>query len=289
MIQKPPTTSFVSGNGPSVTFDFPPLKVTRALIVAGGVRPSSASSTPAFPSSSLYAPIFSMSFILGTKSAFAASYSFGNMIIMKRIVFSLSVERTPYQGRYFYIGAWAALGTECCECPVARSRSTYASNRVAGNDMRFANFSRSVSPRETLSSGPVAPPSAYSRTSPPEFHKSSRFFFSCRIRSCTNCPSASCSAPARAFSSADRDCPVLRGGAAVPVWPGLVDQKTNPSGRSGPRGVPRVGRQPRGRPPRRGRLGRAFVDQPAEPIPRPVERVRPRWPTRRSRITLVKD
>jgi hypothetical protein len=29
------------------------------------------------------------------------------MIIMKRIVFSLSVERTTYQGRYFYIGAWA--------------------------------------------------------------------------------------------------------------------------------------------------------------------------------------
>jgi fructose-1,6-bisphosphatase len=26
---------------------------------------------------------------------------------MKRIVFSLSVERTTYQGRYFYIGAWA--------------------------------------------------------------------------------------------------------------------------------------------------------------------------------------
>jgi len=35
------------------------------------------------------------------------------MIIMKRMVFSLSVERTPYQGRYFYIGAWTALGTEC--------------------------------------------------------------------------------------------------------------------------------------------------------------------------------
>src|ERR1700733_5561176 len=94
IIQKPPTTSFVSGNGPSVTFDFPPLKVTRALIVAGGVSPSSASSTPAFPSSSLYAPIFSMSFILGTKPAFAVSYSFGNMIIMKRMVFSLSVVRT---------------------------------------------------------------------------------------------------------------------------------------------------------------------------------------------------
>src|SRR5258707_6510690 len=32
------------------------------------------------------------------------------MIIMKRIGFSLSVERTPYQRRYFYIGAWTAPG-----------------------------------------------------------------------------------------------------------------------------------------------------------------------------------
>src|SRR5271165_782680 len=73
IIQKPPTTSFVSGNGPSVTFDFPSLKVTRALIVAGGVRPSSASSTPAFPSSSLYLPISSMALKSGTQPAFAVS------------------------------------------------------------------------------------------------------------------------------------------------------------------------------------------------------------------------
>jgi hypothetical protein len=31
------------------------------------------------------------------------------MIIMKRIFFSLSVERTPYQRRYFYRRAWTAL------------------------------------------------------------------------------------------------------------------------------------------------------------------------------------
>src|ERR1700691_538117 len=100
IIQKPPTTSFVSGNGPSVTFDFPPLKVTRALIVAGGVSPSSASSTPAFPSSSLYAPIFSMSFILGTKPGFL-----------------LECCADTVSGPLLYIGAWTALGTECCECP----------------------------------------------------------------------------------------------------------------------------------------------------------------------------
>jgi len=55
------------------------------------------------------------------------------MIIMKRIVFSLSVERTPYQGRYFYIGAWAAPGLESCEAPGARCGSTYASNEPDGN------------------------------------------------------------------------------------------------------------------------------------------------------------
>jgi hypothetical protein len=52
------------------------------------------------------------------------------MIIMKRMVFSLKVERTPYQGRY-YIGAWTALGLESCEVPGARCGSTYASNGVA--------------------------------------------------------------------------------------------------------------------------------------------------------------
>src|SRR5580704_7247690 len=136
MIQKPPTTSFVSGNGPSVTFDFPPLKVTRALIVAGGVSPSSASSTPAFPSSSLYWPIFSMSFILGTKPAFAVSYSFGNMIIMKRIFFSLSAVRTPYQGRYRYIRTWSAPALESCEAPGARCALYLLVERGAGESTR---------------------------------------------------------------------------------------------------------------------------------------------------------
>jgi hypothetical protein len=44
---------------------------------------------------------------------------------MKRMVFSLSVVRTPYQGRYFYIRAWTALGLESCEAPGARCGSTY--------------------------------------------------------------------------------------------------------------------------------------------------------------------
>jgi hypothetical protein len=55
------------------------------------------------------------------------------VIIMKRMVFSLSFERLPYQGRYFYIGAWTALGAECYGALGAGSVSTYASNGLDGN------------------------------------------------------------------------------------------------------------------------------------------------------------
>src|SRR5271166_921571 len=152
MIQKPPTTSFVSGNGPSVTFDFPPLKVTRALIVAGGVSPSSASRTPAFPSSSLYLPIASMSLRSGTQPGFAFSYTFGKWIIMKRMVVSLSVERTLYQCRYLYIGASTPRAREFCEL---RGRAAPLTCRMGGTriDIRFANFSRRVSPRKHFLAG----------------------------------------------------------------------------------------------------------------------------------------
>jgi hypothetical protein len=59
---------------------------------------------------------------------------------MKRMVFSLGVVRTPYQGRYFYIRAWTALGLENCEAPGGRCGSTYASNRVAGNRHAICEF-----------------------------------------------------------------------------------------------------------------------------------------------------
>jgi hypothetical protein len=55
------------------------------------------------------------------------------MIIMKRIAFSLNLERTPYQDRYFYIGAWTALGTEGYGALGAASGSTYLSNGPDGN------------------------------------------------------------------------------------------------------------------------------------------------------------
>src|SRR5690606_38946453 len=53
MIQKPPTTSLTSANGPSVTTGSPEAKETRAPM-EGGCRPSAATSTPAFCRASLY-------------------------------------------------------------------------------------------------------------------------------------------------------------------------------------------------------------------------------------------
>jgi len=55
------------------------------------------------------------------------------MIIMKRMVFSLKVERAPNQDRYFYIGDWTALGTECYGVLGAGSVSIYASNGHGAN------------------------------------------------------------------------------------------------------------------------------------------------------------
>src|ERR1700740_3429024 len=75
------------------------------------------------------------------------------MIIMKRMVFSLSIERTPYQCRYFYIGAWAALGTECCECWARGLSPLTCRTGWTGIDMRFANFPCSVSPRKHFLAG----------------------------------------------------------------------------------------------------------------------------------------
>src|SRR5580704_3475306 len=222
MIQKPPTTSFVSGNGPSVTFDLPLLKVTRALIVAGGVSPSTASSTPAFPSSSLYLPIFSMLLKSGTQPAFAVSYSFGNMIIMKRIFFSLSVERTPYQGGYFYIRAWTALARNVASGRVRGAALLTSRTGRPGIDTRFANFSRSVSPGKHFPAGQL--PGLHHIVERPHRNSTSRrsFYFSCRIRSCRNCRSGSSgSAPELSHKTTEpqpfcRACGTYRHGPNVP-------------------------------------------------------------------------
>ena len=48
-------------------------------------------------------------------------------------MFSLNFGRAPYQARYVYIGAWAALGLESFDWPVTRCGSTYASNEAGGN------------------------------------------------------------------------------------------------------------------------------------------------------------
>jgi hypothetical protein len=60
---------------------------------------------------------------------------------------------------------------------VARCRSTYASNRPAGNQHATYRFFAWHITRETFSGGPVARPSPYSRTAGPEFDSSSLFLF----------------------------------------------------------------------------------------------------------------
>src|ERR1700722_2901203 len=107
-------TSFDSVNGPSVIFGFPPLYIRRAPF-DGGVRPSIASSIPAFFNWSLYFPISANA----ARSCISAGLvlfgqSLRKMTIMKRIVFSLSFERSLYQCRYVYIGPWTALASKFC-------------------------------------------------------------------------------------------------------------------------------------------------------------------------------
>ena len=80
--------------------------------------------------------------------------------------------RTPYQGRYFYIRAWTALGLESCQLRVASRQLRGAAPLTSrtgwpGIDTRFADFSRSVSPGKPLSGGAVARPSPHSRTAGP--------------------------------------------------------------------------------------------------------------------------
>jgi len=77
---------------------------------------------------------------------------------MNRMVFSLSVARTPYQGRYLYIGAWTALGLESCEAPVSCALSRGAAPLASRTgwwyiDTRLANFSRSAPPGKHFPAG----------------------------------------------------------------------------------------------------------------------------------------
>src|SRR5215217_8549630 len=85
MIQKPPSTSFASANGPSVTVGTPPGKVTRAPI-DGGCKPSAEISIPAFWSDSLYAIMTDTAFTSGMAPGSADSYPFGIISIMNLIV-----------------------------------------------------------------------------------------------------------------------------------------------------------------------------------------------------------
>ena len=80
--QKPATSSLVSVNGPSTTVRLSPENLTRAPLLLG-CRPSPASITPAFTSSSLYFCICSSSSWLGISPA--SDWSVALTMIMKRI------------------------------------------------------------------------------------------------------------------------------------------------------------------------------------------------------------
>src|SRR5271168_350359 len=100
------------------------------------------------------------------------------MIIMKRMVFSLSVERTPYQGPLLLYRSSGCTGHGCCGCPVARSRSTYASNRVAGNPHATCEFFAWHITPEPLSGGRL--PGLHHIVERPHLNSTSRrvFYFS---------------------------------------------------------------------------------------------------------------
>src|SRR5213078_5058912 len=92
-----------SVNGPSVTFVLPPPKLTRAPL-AGGVSPSSPSSTPALVRDSLYLVILATRSAGGAKSAAAFSYPLGITSIMNRIGLAPS-------GFGFVPGAYRSYGS----------------------------------------------------------------------------------------------------------------------------------------------------------------------------------
>src|SRR5579871_726852 len=73
MMAKPPTSSLVSANGPSVTTNFPSERRTRAP-AEDGRHPSVASSHPARNDSSINFPIASISFCVGGTSGLPGLY-----------------------------------------------------------------------------------------------------------------------------------------------------------------------------------------------------------------------
>src|SRR4051812_31083081 len=96
--QKPATSSFVSANGPSMTVFLFPSNRTRAPLELAW-RPSPASITPAFTSSSLNFPIAVRIFSSGSTPASESLFAF--TITMNRIVVSGGSSRGfPYLGFY---------------------------------------------------------------------------------------------------------------------------------------------------------------------------------------------
>src|SRR5436309_526252 len=89
----PAITTLASAKGPSVTLGFPRENETRVPI-EGGWSPSSASSTPALVSASLYFVISATISALGMAPGSAFSYPWGIINIMNRIVVPPSTRAT---------------------------------------------------------------------------------------------------------------------------------------------------------------------------------------------------
>src|SRR5580765_4097469 len=105
--QKPATSSFVSANGPSMTVRWAPENLTRAPL-DDACRPSPASITPAFASSSLNLPMSARSFGLGITPA---SDSFVALTItINRIGFLLLYSHVERGGRGSTRASWVVSG-----------------------------------------------------------------------------------------------------------------------------------------------------------------------------------
>jgi len=157
------------GNGPSVT-SISAFEVTRALIVAAG-QTVERSSTPPYAVARCISSCFQC-LEVGT-SRFRVFVVFWKHDHHETHGFSLRVERTPYQAATFI---YELVPRRCLNVASARCavRLHLRAERGDGNRHAITDFSRSISPgKHFLRAG--CPPSPYSRTSPPEFDKSSRF------------------------------------------------------------------------------------------------------------------
>ena len=154
--QYPPITSLASAKGPSVTLGFPRENETRVPI-EGGWSPSSASSTPAFVSASLYFVIAATISALGTAPGSAFSYPWGIISIMNRIVVPPSTRATIGGPRDRHGGRFSAArpqvrGTQLPDMVPTTTSKDLAFACAAALSIHFSTFCRVLANRRMASS-----------------------------------------------------------------------------------------------------------------------------------------